>query len=506
MTPEFTWDLLPHRVPGRGHTLLGPIIPHVQYRQQSIEQLRELARQPAVRTLIVHHAETIAKLLDCNLDPICPILARLCAPLGRPSRDPFTLCRTTMLMNWQGFTEFEPWVDELRSHPLWATLCGFEPEQVPGASTLRDFLRRLTRAWPPRSKIRKRRRSAKQRTATRRGQKLPERRTGVVDRLLDWLPRRPPREDPLNEILASFARASADHVLIDLDHLVLVGDGTPIHSYTNPEGTRICGHGRRQKCDCSRSFADPDAAWGWDSHNEDWFWGHHFYEITANTGAHELPLFLQRTAANRHDAASFVSAYIGFRNLHPLWRPQAFILDSAHDAEPIYLRLRQDGSLPIVDLNPGRKQEIPTPDPLHPPMDRAGVPVCPAGHRMAPNGTSRGRGIWSCPALRVRLGIQCDLPCKHKREYTTAASFVRLFPGVLRGSPAWHELYAKRTAVERSHKRKLRDFGHEFGRTRRVAFRFGLYAFAAYCQHVDAWFAHANRTPAVLKEVLLDTA
>ena len=395
-------------------------------------------------------------------------------------------------MNWRGFTEFEPWVAELRANPLWSVLCGFDPDHVPGASTLRDFLRRLTRAWPRRPKVRRRRRRAKERAATRKGQKLPERHPHVLAGLLAWLPQRPPQDDPLNEILALFARASAERGLIDPHALHVAGDGTPLESFTDYEGKRCCPHPPGTDCTCRRRFTDPDAAWGWDSHNERWFWGYHVYELAACSGRHDLPLYLQRAAANRNDAVSFVPAYLGLRRLYPDWHVHAMVLDAGHDYEPLYTRLRSDGVLAIIDLNPRRRGAEPLPDPAHPPMDRAGTPICPAGHVMAPNGTSRGRGVWVCPALRVRSGVQCELPCKRKRVYTTAASFLRAFPGVLRESPPWKDLYAERTAVERSHKRKLRDFRHEFGRTRRAAYRIGLYFFAAYCQHVDAWYAEAG--------------
>jgi hypothetical protein len=488
--------------PRKGSPLLAVSIPHAAYRANALTSIEDLLQQPALRPTILAYQDLASKLLGLDLEPIRPLLARTYAATGRPGREPCTLFRCLLLMNWCGFTEFEPWIAEMRAHPLWPILCGIQPADVPGASTLRDLLRRLTRTWRKRPKQRRRRRSAQKRSAARKGQKLPERHPNVVARLLAWLPHRPVQEDTLNEILACLARTSAARGLIDQQNLHVAGDGTPITSHTDGRGKRRCKCPPGTDCTCRRLFTDPDAAWGWDSHNECWFWGYHLYELTAAGCAHDLPLYLQRASANRNDAVAFVPAYLGLRRLYADWHLSAMLLDAGHDCEPLYALLHGDRVRPIIDLNTHGKDSAAFADPLHPPMNRAGTPICAAGHLMAPNGTSRGRGVWSCPALRVRTGIQCDLPCKKKRVYTTAASFVRAFPGLLRGSQPWKDLYAERTAVERSHKRKLRDFRHEFGRTRRAAYRLGLYFFAAYCQHVDAWFAQAPCIDHALREVI----
>lgn len=477
-------------------------VPHPAYRANALARIEDLFRQPGLRPSILAYQDLATKLLGLDLDAIRPLLARCYAATGRPSREPCTLFRALLLMNWRGFTEFEPWVAEMRTHLLWPILCGIDPTDVPGASTLRDFLGRLTRSWRKRPKLRRRRRSAQKRAAARKGHKLPERHPNVIARLLDWLPRRPAQDDILNEILACLAHASAARGLLDPHNLHVAGDGTPILSCTDGHGTRRCKCPPGTDCNCRRLFTDPDAAWGWDSHNERWFWGYHLYELTAAGLSHDLPLYLQRACANRNDAVSFVPAYLGLRRLYPNWHLSVVLLDAGHDYEPLYARLHDDGVRPLIDLNPRGKDPAALADPLHPPMDRAGTPICAAGHFMAPNGTSRGRGVWSCPALRVRTGIQCELPCKQKRVYTTAASFVRAFPGLLRGGQQWKDLYAQRTAVERSHKRKLRDFRHEFGRTRRAAYRLGLYFFAAFCQHLDAWFAQAPQIEPAIREMI----
>ena len=153
--------------------MLAASIPHAVYRANALVKIEELFEQPGLRPLIVASQDLCSKLIGLNLDPIRPVLARCYAATGRPGWEPCTLFRVLLLMNWRGFTEFEPWVAEMRTHPLWPILCGCDPADVPGASTLRDFLRRLTRTWRTRPKRRRRRRSAQKRAAARKGQKLP---------------------------------------------------------------------------------------------------------------------------------------------------------------------------------------------------------------------------------------------------------------------------------------------------------------------------------------------
>ncbi|MDR1536899.1 MAG: hypothetical protein LBU32_02690 [Clostridiales bacterium] len=52
--------------------------------------------------------------------------------------------------------------------------------------------------------------------------------------------------------------------------LTLSGDGTCMQTGAFPYGRKICGCRENgvYNCDCLRRFSDPNASWGWDSHNE----------------------------------------------------------------------------------------------------------------------------------------------------------------------------------------------------------------------------------------------
>ena len=73
--------------------------------------------------------------------------------------------------------------------------------------------------------------------------------------------------------------------------------------------------------------------------------------------------------------------------------------------------------------------------------------------------------------------------------YTYHQDNLRFFPRIARGTEAWKTTYAKRTSVERSHKRKKVDYKLEATRVRSTAAWAWRSMLTAMCQHVDAWHA-----------------
>ena len=83
--------------------------------------------------------------------------------------------------------------------------------------------------------------------------------------------------------------------------------------------------------------------------------------------------------------------------------------------------------------------------------------VCP---ETVPVSTASGR------SLRCTCETSCSSSKYGRCIYAYPDSNLRLYPGILRGSPEWDALYAKRTAVERS----IGSFKHVFGVERRKSF------------------------------------
>lgn len=78
------------------------------------------------------------------------------------------------------------------------------------------------------------------------------------------------------------------------------------------------------------------------------------------------------------------------------WNFGEAILDSAHDALPIYTKLERDNVSAIIDLNNRRSGKL-----VYNEMEinSDGIPVCPIGRKMVCWGKSnRNRIKWRCPA------------------------------------------------------------------------------------------------------------
>ena len=215
-----------------------------------------------------------------------------------------------------GYRSIDKWVAALKSFPLFAILSGFAPDDTPGVGTFYDFINRL---WQTDNKAtakirkpgRRRRRKGKM------NEKTPLARPGIVGRLVNRilrqkgqpLPARP--EDILNNIFQQvFVEASGQKGLLgDTKELVVAGDGTPVRTGASPYGKKICDCKKKGifNCQCPRRYSDPEAAWGWDSYRECYFYGRHLYEITATSSPHDLPIYLKLVSAKRHDSVSFVA-------------------------------------------------------------------------------------------------------------------------------------------------------------------------------------------------------
>lgn len=468
---------------------------HDQYRATLLERLRtRCADVETAKRFWAMQGPALA-LWTANLDAVCPILARLYTGIGRPPRDPAAMFRTWLLATQLGISSPKGWADRLRTDGLAAALSGFAPDDTPGATTLADFLRRLTRQM--RRRTRRRRPHRKRGKGPGKGNKQPLRRPDLLWRLQVQLPRfSRGDEGPLQEILAAIAHASADHGLIDLRTLSVAGDSTVMAAHADHFGHRTCSCPRDVPCVHRRRFSDPDASWGWDSSRGIWVYGHRFYEITAAGGRHDLPLYIRAVGADRHDGISWMLSYTDFRSYYADAHLIRAILDSAHDAGAIFDQLQRDGLQAVIDLNPAHNPKEPVR------FTPTGIPVCACGAPMAPDGSSRGRPKFVCPNKRKRRALGDQPPCP-RAVYISGAVAFRAHPGLARGTDAWRLAYNARTCTERSHTRKRNDFGQLSCRRRGRPSRTAHYFLAGYAQHFAAWAAEAGlRAEAVFHAVL----
>lgn len=165
------------------------------------------------------------------------------------------------------------------------------------------------------------------------------------------------------------------------------------------------------------------------------------------------------------DSRTLLPVLQDFRGKHPALRYKTFLGDAAFDSYDTYRALLKElcftrAVIPMNCRNTARKH-----DPL---LDEFGIPLCPRDgtqlkfHSVC-GGKNRSKRLkFVCPRTSLvatsvhgrSLRCNCDNPCSASKYgrcvYIYPDADLRLYPGILRGSPEWNELYARRIAVERS--------------------------------------------------------
>jgi hypothetical protein len=488
-------------------------------------------RETRTLSILKRHYPAKGKLLLLDLTPIIPILAALYAAGGRPAVPPEDLFRSLIAMMLCGYTSITRWVELMRQQPYYAIISGFDPVDVPGIGTFYDFMDRLLGLKFDKTKHlirrkRKRKRTKKDKQAAKDKNKDTPKHQGIINRLAKhylFQATEPPAEWRFDE--SKFSRTegvlkaifytcivakSIDLGLIDLEHLYVAGDSTKLRSWANPYGRKRCkcdnkGKKPDQWCDCQRYYQDPQARWGYDSYHDCWVYGHTYYELTAYSFDHsfELPLVILLADNNRHDSV------LGTFSMHQatdiLGFPiQVASFDKASDAMGFYrLAYERWNTSLIIPLNERNKGHFTYQPPIA--LTEKGTPICPANRPMTYWGhcPDRQRLKWRCPVAagpKAEREKPCPTPCSPSTYgrvvYTYPKSNYRLFTPIPRDSDLWSQHYHHHGCVERSHKRKKYDFllnqTHTAGRER-WSLRVML---AAICQHLDAWYALAQRDQA----------
>ena len=253
--------------------MLGFCRNHKDYITFVLTKLRALADTRPDQ--VEEHKEAIMKMLILNLDPLIPIITPLYSPVGRPAEMQPELFRSFVLMNHMQ-VPLDNWVGKLSFNPVLRAIAGFTPDNMPKTSSYYDFINRII---PLEEHSELRPVKVKPKEKLKKGEKLPPKNPGVVADLVNHvisdekrfqrrLSRRPERF--LQRIFARVAvDASAAMGLIP-DELDVSGDGTCMETGASPYGKKVCKCKEQgvYKCTCDLKFSDPNATWGWDSHNE----------------------------------------------------------------------------------------------------------------------------------------------------------------------------------------------------------------------------------------------
>lgn len=515
---------------------------HEAYRKSMLFWFRRHASEPDIVAQLQRHAPAAAVLWELDLEPARPFLAACYAPNPRGGKpwDPIVMLRCFMLMLLAGQPSPNKWVADLTASRVLRVLVGLPEPEVdwPGVGTLYDFLARLhdgpirggedmerpseaerRRASTPRPlqrsakpvKLPKGDRPARrQRRKDEAAAKVPVAEPSITARLVAELQTSEQLANPrdLLERLGAILRAVAVQgslargLLGAGTKIAVAGDGSPLPTGASRHGRRTCNHGRRERCDCPRIFADPDARLGYDSYREKFFFGHHFYEVIANVGGHDLPLAIRLDPANTTDhTASVLTLDRLFKALPSMGLSiQHFIADAGHDGEANYRYCLDHGASPVIPL----RGSAPA---IHPELSDVslsprGVPTCQAGVEMTPRGTAEAnRPIFMCPVKagkRDRCPLapddQPDWVCKPGVKWGPTVTIdaklnPRLCPPLPRNAKTYAQLYKLRSGCERSNSVKKVTFKLEEARHRRASFWLARLHFIAVLQHARAWVA-----------------
>jgi hypothetical protein len=443
---------------------------------------------------LIEYQDIIQKLWILNLDPLKDIIADCYSYTGRPSEHQPEFFRTYILMQALD-VPVSKWVDKLRNSFVLRTVCGFYKSEIPSIASFYSFVKRIT-GPETKSKIKKFKRKPKYKL--KQGEKLRPKHPNITKKLkkqiLNGRRFNDPVADILNRILALSVRESINLGLIN-PTINASGDGTCILTGASSYGRKLCECKSNgiYNCDCARKFSDPTATWGWDSHNEKYFYGYTGYFISTydNTYKIDLPLYIRIVDAKRHDSVSAIVSLSETRDLYPDIRINAFISDSASDNYATYELLEAWNICAVIALGKSNNGNHKFPAPI---AHQYGTPICPAGHKMVnwgANDNDRSRRKWRCPRVLGKVD-RCDAcdscsPSDYGRVvYTKTEWDLRTFCRIPRGSDEWKQIMNERTAAERINNRILNDYGIEKSRIRgkkRISF---FTMIAAINIHLDA--------------------
>jgi len=471
--------------------MLGFWQPHIDYQQSTTTALSLIATiQPYT---LLEYETSISKLFILDLDPLKELIAPLYSATGRPSLNQPEIFRSLILMNDLGFS-LDKWLLKLSNNQVLQIACGFY-DKLPRVASYYDFISRIIKIDDkPRLKAKK------QKSNRNYGKgKMPPKHPNIVQKLVEQIlkgrrfNRRPERL--LQEIFARVCvQPSIDLGLVP-QKISVSGDGTCIHTGASQYGRRTCGC-NNFKCSCPRKFSDPNATWGWDSHNERYFYGYTGYFISTYNKAEkvDLPLYLRLVDAKRHDSVSAVVSLAEFRDLYPYLALDTFISDSASDNYATYELLHKWNINAVIALNKTNKGNN-----LYPlgSLNDYGVPICPAGHKMVHwgiNTRDRCRIKWRCPRAlgKCESSEACNgcSPSAYGRViYTKPEWDLRLFTRIPRGSICFKKKYKERTAAERVNNRILHHYGLESSKVRGKKRIYFFATIAGFNIHLDAQLA-----------------
>lgn len=463
---------------------------HTAYQQQLISRLKRYYPD-AFSRFGPNLWSMIGKFYALDLSEVDTLMADRYSIFGPSPRLPSDMLRSMMVALMMKVPSYTAWSSSLKTNPLAAIISGFDPDDTPGVGTFYDFTDRLWLAesdnLSPHAKPPKKKHVKKPKNPDDKADPIED---IDVKQLIQHLKASPPSVDqPYARLFQLFHDIFFNHSvelgLIDIENLVLSGDGTEVETSARFR-YRILGEG-----DGNRYYSQPDTDCGYDSSRHKFYYGYALYMFTAADSKNDLPVFPLLNPASLHDSFGVCKTYAVMKAFLKEIGVKEVLLDSAHDAMAIYQFCQEHAITPIIDLNERNGVNFQYKDNFT--IGKDGIPLCEAGLKMIRDGTekTRMRIKYRCPNCYHEDGIHCDHKCSDspygRVVHTATKDNPRIFTIPPRESKEWKKEYSKRTSSERCNKREKDDYKLENGRHRSTKQWYCRLYCIMMCQHLDAW-------------------
>lgn len=164
----------------------------------------------------------------------------------------------------------------------------------------------------------------------------------------------------------------------------------------------------------------------------------------------DLPIFPLLNCASMHDSHGFLRNWFTMKAFLPDYNISKVLLDSAHDAMPIYKYFKRNNIIPFIDLNEKRGINLKYKNDFE--IGKDGIPVCLQGLKMKLDGVKvkRSRSKFRCPLADRKNGCTCPNPCSDSKYGRTVHLQNKDNPSLInipsRDSDEWKNEYNNRTS------------------------------------------------------------
>ncbi len=331
---------------------------HESYQKSVVDQLQKHYTNPSkLPSDLLKIAE---RLWALDLSFVDKLMCHRYSIMGSKPRQPSCMLRSMLLYIFLGFS-YSKWVEQMRLVPAYAIISGFTFGNTPGVGTFVDFFSRLwmldknnvsPHEHPPKLKVKK---------PKTKGEKADSVEKITVEELIAaFSTGAVSTSQPFSLLVKVFQHGFVDQSiqrgLIDPNELAFAGDGTPVVTSARERSHRICTckEDGTADCSCDRYFSQPDCDIGWDSSRNCFYSGYDLYLLTASDSQSDLPLFPLLAPASRHDSLGFLHCFFTMKTFFPQYTISKLLLDSAHDAMPLYEYCRKQDIVSFIDLNQKR--------------------------------------------------------------------------------------------------------------------------------------------------------